>query len=89
MSARHCAVTMHRTTQLLSQSLCGTESRHKDNARSSAIGKQVKQKKSNYISLAQHHLPALGLFWASFFLRVQLTALLLVSHGFCKGGGCD
>ena len=35
---------------------------HKDNVRSSAAGKQLKQRKSN--SPAQHHLPALDLFWA-------------------------
>ena len=29
--------------------------------------------------IAQHHLPALDLFWASYFLRVQLTSLLLIS----------
>ena len=52
---------------------------HKDNVRSSAVGKQLKQKKSN--SLAKHHLPALDLFWASFFLRVQLTSLLLILPG--------
>ena len=40
---------------------------HKDNVRSSAVGKQLKQKKSN--SLAQLHLPTLDLFWAN--LRVQ------------------
>ena len=52
---------------------------HKDNVRSSAVGKQLEQKKSN--SLARHHLPALDLFWASFFVRVQLTSLLLISPG--------
>ena len=44
---------------------------HKDNIRSSAVGKQLKQKKSNYLSIAQHHLPALDLFWASFFLETS------------------
>ena len=48
---------------------------------SSAVGKRLKQKKSNSLSIAQHHLPALALFWASFFLRVQLTSLLLISPG--------
>ena len=33
---------------------------HKDNVRSSAVGKQLEQKKSN--SLAQHHLPVLDIF---------------------------
>ena len=54
---------------------------HKDNVRSSAVGKQLKRKKSNSLSLAQHHLPPLDLFWASFFVRVQLTSLLLISPG--------
>ena len=60
-----------------------TATQNKDNVRSSAVGKQLKQKKSNCLSLysAQHHLPALGLFWASFFVRVQLTSLLFVSPG--------
>ena len=57
------------------------QSSYKDNARSSAVGNQPKQKKSN--SLAQHHLPALDLFWASFFVRVRLTSLLLISPGLC------
>ena len=48
----------------------------------------MKQKKSN--SPAQHHLPALDLFWANLFLRVQLTSLslqlislLMISPGLC------
>ena len=49
--------------------------------RSSAVGKQLKQEKSNSLSLAQHHLPALGLFWASVFLRVQIPPVLLNSPG--------
>ena len=57
---------------------------HKDNVRSSAIGKQLKQKKSNSLSLAQHHLSALNFFWASFFVRVQLTSLFLISPGLCS-----
>ena len=52
---------------------------HKDNVHSSAAGKQLKQKNSN--SQAQQHLPALDLFWVNFFLRVQLTSLLLSSPG--------
>ena len=76
---------------------------HKDNVRSSAVGKQLKQKKSN--SQAELHLPALDLFWANswvqhlwvlllispgpaeasnFFVRVQLTSLLLISPGLCS-----
>ena len=38
-------------------------------------------KRSPTLSLAQHHLPALDLFWASFFMRVQLTSFLLISPG--------
>ena len=56
---------------------------HKDNVRSSAVGKQLKQKKSN--PLAQLHLPALGLFWANFYLRVQRTSLLMISPGLSMG----
>ena len=62
---------------------CHAEQSHKDNVRSSAVGKQLKQKKSN--SLAQLHLPALGLFWASFFVRIQLTSLFLISPGLWVG----
>ena len=62
---------------------------HKDNVRSSAAGKQPKQKKSSSLSLAQHHLPALDLFWASFFVRVQLTSLLLISPGLCSSDDDD
>ena len=64
--------------QLLSQL---REQSHKDNARFSAVGKQLKQKKSN--SQARLHLPALDLFWANLFVRVQLTFLLLISPGLC------
>ena len=52
---------------------------HKHNVRSSAVGKELKQKKSNSLCIAQYHLPALDLFWASFFVGVQLTSLLLIS----------
>ena len=38
-------------------------------------------KRSPALFLAQHHLPALDLFWASFFVRVQFTSLLLISPG--------
>ena len=70
VSVRHCAAT---TAPRNCCPNCYAKQSHKDNARSSAVGKQLKQKKSNSLSLAQHHLPALDLFWASFFLRVQLT----------------
>ena len=66
-------------------------SSHEDNVRSSAVGKQLMQKKSNSLSVAQHHLPALDLFWASFFMRVQLTSLLLISPGLLQAArkSCD
>ena len=76
MSVRHCAATTAPRSYCPN---CYAEQSHKDNIRSSAAGKQLKQKKSD--SLAQHHLPPLDLFWASFFLRVQLTSLLLISPG--------
>ena len=44
-----------------------TRNNHKDNVRSSAVGKQLKQKKSNL--QGQLHLPPLDIFWA--LLRVQ------------------
>ena len=64
VSVQHCAAT---TTP---RSCCPNyyaEQSHKDSVCSSAVGKQLKQKKCN--SLAQLHLPALDLFWANF--RVQ------------------
>ena len=33
------------------------------------------------LSVAQHHLPPLDLFWADFFVRVTLTSLILTSPG--------
>ena len=75
MSVRHyAATTAPRTNGYAEQS-------HKDNVRSSAVGKQLKRKKSNSLSLAQLRLPVLDLFWANFFVRVQLTSLLLISPG--------
>ena len=76
VSVRHCAAT---TAPRNCCSNCYAEQSHKDIVRSSAVGKQLKQK-SNSLSIAQHHLPPLDLFWASF-LRVQLTSLLLISFG--------
>ena len=38
-------------------------------------------KRSPTLCLAQLHLPALDLFWVNFFVRVQLTSLLLISPG--------
>ena len=79
MSVRHCAAT---TAPRNCCPNCCAEQSH--NVRSSAVGKQLKQEKSNSVSIAQHHLPALDLFWASFYLRVQLTSLLLILPAFCK-----
>jgi len=81
VSVEHCAATT-----ALRNFCCPNfyaEQSHKDNVRSSAVGKQLKRKKSNSLSLslAQHHLPALDLFWATFFVRVQLTSFLLISPG--------
>ena len=56
---------------------CCAEQSHKDNFRSSAVEKQLKQKKSNF--QAQLHLPILDLFCAN--LRVQHHSLLLISPG--------
>ena len=83
MSVLHCAAT---TASRSCCPNCYAEQSHKDNVRSSAVGKQLKRKKrkkSNSLSTDQHHLPALDLFWASFFLRAQLTSLLLISPGLC------
>ena len=77
MTVRHCAAT---TAPRNCCPNCYAEQSHNDYVRNSAVGKQLKQK-FNSRSIAQHHLPALDLFWASFFLRVQLTSLLLISPG--------
>ena len=53
---------------------------HKDNVRSSTVGKQLKQKKSSL--QAQLHLPTPDLLWAN--LMVQTTSLLLISPGPAK-----
>ena len=63
VSVRHCATT---TAPRNCCPNCYVEQSHEDNARSSAVGKHPKQKKSNSFSLAQLHLPALALFWAGF-----------------------
>ena len=60
VSVRHCTATSAPRNYCPN---CYAEQSHKDNVYSSAVGKQLKQKKSN--SQAQHHLPALDLFWAS------------------------
>ena len=81
-SVRPALRSNHRTTRLLSQLLskityynrcCCAEQSHKDNVRSSAVGKQLKQKRSNSLSLpiAQLQLPTLDPFWANFFVRVK------------------
>ena len=77
VSVWHCAAT---TTPLSCCPNCYAELSHKDNVCSSAVGKQMKQKKSN--SLAEHHLLLL-ISSESFFVRVQLTSLLLISPGLC------
>ena len=58
VSVRHCAAT---TAAHNCCPNCYAEQSHKDNVRSSAGGKQLKQKKSNSLSLSlgQYHLPAL------------------------------
>ena len=76
VSVRHCAATT------APRNCCPnyySEQSHKDNVRSSADAKQLKQKKSN--SQARLHLPALD-------LRVQLTFLLLISPGLCHAWKC-
>ena len=95
VSAQHCTATTIPCNCCLN---CYAEQSHKDNIRSSAIGKQLKQKKS-YLQ-AQLHLPILGLTWGSsttslllispglaeasyFFVIVQLISLLLISPGLC------
>ena len=48
VSVRHCAAT---TAPRNCCRNCYAEQSHKDNVRSSAVGKQLKQKKSNSLSL--------------------------------------
>ena len=72
-SVRSALCSNYRTTQLLSQLLCRTESQRPGLYCSSAVGKQLKQKKSS--SLAQLHLPALDLFWANFWVQHHLPSL--------------
>ena len=62
VSVRHCAAT---TAPRNCCPNCYAEQSHKDNVRSSAVGKQLKQKKSNSLSLC----------------LAQLTSLLLISPG--------
>jgi len=70
----------HNTTQLLSQLLCGTVKKTMSVA--PPLGNNwSKRNQTLSLSIVQHHLPALDLFWASFFVRVQLTSLLLISPG--------
>ena len=67
----HCTIAVPTATQ----------NRVTKKTSSSATGQQQKQKKSNSLPIAQHHLPVLDLFWDSFFVRVQLTLILLISPG--------
>ena len=67
----------HRTTPPLAIVVpTAVQNSHKDNVRSSAVGKQLKQKKSNSAPTQHHRLPALELFSlsgpASFIERVHL-----------------
>ena len=75
VSVRHCAATT------APRNCCPAEQSHNDYARSSAVGKQLKQKNPYSLCVAQHLIPPLDPFWASFFLRVQLTSLPLISPG--------
>ena len=72
-SVRSALCSNYCTTQLLSQLLCRTESQRQGLYCSSAVGKQLKQKKST--SLAQLHLPALDLFWANLWVQHHLPPL--------------
>ena len=79
MSVRHCAAT---TAPRNGCPNCYAEQNHKDSARR---WYRTEAKEVSPLSLAQHHLPPLDLFWASF-LRVQLTSFLLISPGLCISG---
>ena len=61
---------------------CYAEQSHEENVRSSAVGKQPKQKKSNF--QAQHHLPALDIVLSGLTSRSSTTSLLLISLGSAK-----
>ena len=78
---RHCAAT---TAPRDCCPNCYAEQSHRDNVRSSAVGKQLRQKSNS-------HFPALDLFWVCVFVRVQLTSLLFISPGlfssFCSKHG--
>ena len=64
----------HHTTQLLSQLLCRIESQRKI-VPSSAVGKQLKQKKSSSLSGPALYLPAFDLsVWASFFVTASSSS---------------
>ena len=90
------AVDRHQNNKMLRQCPSGIAQRpphhaiavpaamqNSHNVRSSAVRKQLKQKKSNSLSIAQLHLPVLDLFWVNFLLGVQLTSFLLISPGLC------
>ena len=81
VSVRHCSATTAPPS--CCHNYCAGQSL-KDSVRSSAVGKQLKRKKSNF--QAQHHLPALDPFWASIFVSFffQPTSLLLISPGLCE-----
>ena len=95
---RHCVATSILRNCRFN---CCTEQSHKDNVRSTAVEKRLKQKTSQPQFLspapppcswsllgspARHHHPPLDLAWtrkrkSNFFVRVQLTSLLLISPG--------
>ena len=84
VSVLHCAAI---TAPCNCCSNCCAEQSHKDNVHSSIAGETTEAKEVQLsLSIAQHHLPALDLFWASFFMRVQLTSLLLISPGLWSAG---
>ena len=80
-SVRPALRSDHSTMQLLSQLICRTESQ-----RRCPWLRRWETTEANEVqpSLAQHHHPALDVFWADFFVRVQLTSLLLISPGLCE-----
>ena len=87
MSVRHCAATTVTRSCCLN---CYAEQSHKDNVRSSAVGKRLKRKKSN--SQAQLHLTPLDLAWtlnqsASTFCFTSTEARWLIRDGDREGGG--
>ena len=75
VSIWHCAATT--TPHICCPNCYAEQQSHKENV-ALLLGNM---QKSRTLSLAQHYLPALDLFWASFFVRVQPTSVLLISPG--------